>query len=392
MAVMLILWAHLSSGGDITYPGLAGRLFFGVRTIGWAGVDLFFVLSGFLITGILLDTRGDSHYFRNFYMRRSLRIFPLYFGVLIGIFLIFPLFSGTFAQNPRNQIWLWLYCSNFYTALTGGYAGQPNPLGLSLGHFWSLAVEEHFYLAWPLIVYMCGQRSLLRLCVGLSVFAFVIRSTIAWSGGSPYFMTPCRIDAIAMGALVAVLMRSKIPPRVLLRGATVAIVVSVMALLVMFPSTRWNPTKFPMVSFGYSLIGIFFAASLARVVLGAQRGSWLSRAFCNPALRTLGKYSYGIYVFHGLLLLQLSRIVPMAWLYEKTGRYVISAVLHLCIASCVSVLIAWVSWHAYEKHFLKLKRYFESNQASRIIALPVTTAELPPCVAVVDAITEMAEK
>ncbi len=361
LAVLLILWTHFGVGGDITYPGLAGKIFFGVRTIGWAGVDLFFVLSGFLITGILCNARENPHYFRNFYMRRTLRIFPLYFGVLLAVFVILPLVRGSRLGHPSNQIWLWLYCSNFYHAFTGGYAGQPNAWGLAFGHFWSLAVEEHFYLLWPLIVYLCDDRKLVQVCLTLAIMALVLRTSIAIAGGSPYFMTPCRIDAIAMGGVVAVLIRGKISRSVLSAVALWVMVLSGVGLLALYPKTHWDPTLLPMTSLGYSLIGMLFAGMLAKVVLGQERGSILTHAYCNRVLRTLGKYSYGIYVFHGLFLNQINNLVlPLDWLHEQTGMYVVSAFLHFLAASSTCFFIAWLSWHAYEKHFLRLKHFFES--------------------------------
>lgn len=366
LAVLLILWTHFGGGGDITYPGLAGKLFFGVRTIGWAGVDLFFVLSGFLITGILCREKHSPHYFRNFCMRRSLRIFPLYFGVLTAVFVLLPLLSGAFhlLGVPSNQIWLWIYCSNFYDEITGNYAGQPNAWGLTFGHFWSLAIEEHFYLAWPLIVYLCDDRKLIRVCIVLTITAFLLRSWIATAGGNPYHLTPCRMDALAMGGLVALLIRGTTSRSVLSVWSMRLMVICAIGLISLYPATHWDPTLLPMTTLGYSLIGIFSASMLARVVLGLERRSLMSRMYCNPLLRTLGKYSYGIYVFHGMFLFQIDqRVLPLEWLHEKTGMYVVSAFLHFAAASLVSFAIAWVSWHAYEKHFLRLKHFFAARHA-----------------------------
>src|SRR3954466_6828035 len=145
---------------------------------GWVGVNLFFVLSGFLITGILLDAKSSPRYFRNFYARRTLRIFPLYYGVLFVCFAILPLFPGSnsadFLALRSRQGWLWTYCTNIKIVLDGDWKFA-TPL-LDLGHFWSLAVEEHFYLVWPLLVFLLPTRALVKACIGVIVVAGLART------------------------------------------------------------------------------------------------------------------------------------------------------------------------------------------------------------------------
>ena len=145
------------------------RLWAAFQESSWAGVDLFFVLSGFLITGILLDSRHDKRYFLNFYARRTLRIFPLYYAVLVIAILIVPAVMG-FSKLPElysrlvaNQLWLWTYLQNF------AQASGPHALP-GFGHFWSLAVEEQFYWVWPLAVFLLPRRHLFRLCITLCAF------------------------------------------------------------------------------------------------------------------------------------------------------------------------------------------------------------------------------
>jgi len=157
LAILLVLARHTANelqpgrGLDVAVKR--------VLQVGWSGVDLFFVLSGFLITGILLDARGGRHYFRNFYMRRSLRIFPVYYGSLFVTFAVLPFFVATplFAVLQRNQLWYWTYLVNVLSPLTGG-TGTP----YNTAHLWSLAVEEQFYLLWPAVVWVSGPRRLLR--------------------------------------------------------------------------------------------------------------------------------------------------------------------------------------------------------------------------------------
>src|SRR5262249_16513822 len=138
---------------------------------GGSGVTLFFVLSGFLVTGILLRQRGRPGYFRNFYARRVLRIFPLYYTAL-GVILVLGLLApGLQARLPcvfDNQLWLWIYCNNVFEFIRG----QAYPI---VGHFWSLAVEEQFYLVWPPLVLLLGHRWLPYLCTVCMLSAYMTR-------------------------------------------------------------------------------------------------------------------------------------------------------------------------------------------------------------------------
>src|SRR4051812_26438531 len=159
--------------------------FTGFLQNGWAGVDLFFVISGFLITGILLDAKGTPHYFRNFYARRVLRIFPLYYGFLAIMLLVLIVIrtSGWNANGGldglwRAQPWLWTYTANFWIARQRDWSTWSEvviPL-------WSLSVEEQFYLVWPLIVFRFSPRHLVRICLGVMVAALVLRLVLTAHG------------------------------------------------------------------------------------------------------------------------------------------------------------------------------------------------------------------
>ncbi len=173
IAVMMVMVHHLFLTKVYPVPERVEML---VHS-GWMGVDLFFVLSGFLITGILLDAKHGPHRFINFYMRRVLRIFPLYYGVLAFFLIFLPLLSVMLGGGPsflrsmvaeldpiRVHQWrLWLYLQNF-----GGSWKLFN-------HFWSLAVEEHFYLFWPAVIFFTSERGALRACCVAVVVAICCR-------------------------------------------------------------------------------------------------------------------------------------------------------------------------------------------------------------------------
>ena len=181
------------------------KLFTAITAMGWTGVSLFFALSGLLITGILLDSRGHNGFFRSFYLRRTLRIFPLYYAFVAGIvFVAAPLaWSAEWAADVRTGQWpYWLYVSNWT---------QPFKIDVhGMTHLWSLAVEEQFYLIWPLLAYALGRRGLAKLAVAMIVTAPIIRYGLR-AGGLPidatYFFTFARWDALAAGALLAAMIR-----------------------------------------------------------------------------------------------------------------------------------------------------------------------------------------
>src|SRR5437588_9009399 len=172
LAILLVMGYHFGQDADGGGTAL-GPFLSPVFGVGYHGVDLFFVLSGFLITGILLDMKDRPRYFRNFYIRRILRIFPLYYAVLFCLLVLLPLLVTPpvfpFAEAQRRQAWLWLYASNIYHAWTGHW----RLTGFS--HLWSLAVEEHFYLIWPVVIFFCRARGALVVSAACLVASLACR-------------------------------------------------------------------------------------------------------------------------------------------------------------------------------------------------------------------------
>jgi len=195
-----------------------------VMTYGWAGVDLFFVLSGFLITGILLKSKGAANYFGTFYMRRVLRIFPLYYAVLIAVFLAAPHLPAAAQEAvPRpDDRWLYfVYLTNWLVLWHGTWG--PNVVG----HFWSLAVEEQFYLVWPFIVFVLPERRVAIASIFLAVAALIVRLVwIAHTGPAQALAiaTVTRMDSLALGALGAILIRRGLNAALLRVTASLAVV------------------------------------------------------------------------------------------------------------------------------------------------------------------------
>lgn len=350
---------------------------------GWVGVDLFFVLSGFLITRILADAKGNEHYFRNFYMRRSLRVFPLYYGVLIVTCLLIPLF-GLGAIEPGKQSWLWTYGLSLYPMFTGAEFRLGNDMHLLFTHFWSLAVEEHFYLVWPLLVCFMRRKALMRLCVGLCVLAFCARVVCVKLGAATpvmYEVTFLRMDGMLAGSWAALAIRGPlgIAPLATLawRGLFAAGAVLAAVGVYAHGMTRANRV---MQTVGFSALAVFFACAVLLIV-ARPKARLVSGVLGCGALRWLGKYSYGLYVYHGLLLPMFDRVwFPVPTNLPLTSPAFIGALAwHVLASTAVSVVLAVVSYHLFEKQFLKLKRFFpgavETSQAPSVPRNPTDTSD-----------------
>ena len=333
---------------------------------GWVGVDLFFVLSGFLITGILLEAKGSTHYFRNFYARRILRIFPLYWGFLFVYFVILPRVvsiapGSPFATVPGIQPWFWLYASNMLSLVPGAII----PPGLN--HFWSLAVEEQFYLIWPAIVFALSMKTLERTCIALVVAAlafrlFLLTTPFHHTGG--YVLLPARIDTLAIGAWLAIIARDAARRDIVERWAPRAFVVALVALVIAnLPDVRMFGYGVSMQTVGFPLLAVI-AASLISIGTGkAEKNARIRSFFSSRMLVTAGKYSYAMYVFH----LPLVILLEIAGLHMRTlsgGRPpgILAALAYSVLLSLATFLVAFASWHLYEKHFLKLKRLFPRRE------------------------------
>jgi len=336
------------------------RVWRGLQESSWAGVDLFFVLSGFLITGVLLDSCQDKGYFRKFYARRALRIMPLYYAVLTLILVVIPALGGSrlpalYSKLTEHPFWLWTYLENFVQSK------GPHQLP-GLGHFWSLAVEEQFYWFWPILVYFTSRRGLLRLCVAICLLEPALRMALLHFGFSEWAvreLTFARMDTLLYGAIAALLLRE---PTFLTRRrywAPLVIAMSLAALAWIAFHKGFIPYEAPKtVVVGYSALGVLFAAFVYACASNTRTlGSLMSVSF----LRWFGKYSYAVYVFHPpLLLVYGATIAP----HIRCGRVQSAAICFLTVTA-VSAALAWISWIAFESRFLKLKRYFEYGGEER---------------------------
>jgi len=326
------------------------------------GVDLFFVLSGFLITGLLLDSKGSAGYFRNFYARRTLRIFPLYYFVLALLFVVLPRLTALpppLEEARSHQGWLWTYGTNFFIATKGSWALT------YVSHFWSLAIEEHFYLLWPLIVFSVRRAILERICLCIIGAALALRIGLTVGGFNELsisVLTPCRVDTLCVGALLAAMARREAGPAPLVQGSTRAAVVLAaisVALGAWCATTHLGLAVLHPVR--TTLYAMFFGA-LTLMSVQDQAHSLVARFFHASWLRTLGKYSYGVYVYHGILAQHMHQVQVQERLATLLGGHARGMVAYAVVGVCVSLLVAVLSYELFEKRFLAAKRFFESRR------------------------------
>ena len=348
-----------------------------ISGVGWVGVDLFFVLSGFLITGILYDAKASRrHYFRNFYARRVLRIFPLYYLflaiVLIALPLLMPLHSSDYHVLHTNQIWLWPYLTNIWIALRDGW----NIDLYGTGHLWSLAVEEQFYLVWPFVVLAFGRRSLMRICAACVVGALALRVTMNATGTDPfvaYTFTPARVDALAIGALLALAMRHPADRARVIRYAPVVATACIVPIAGVIALRHGFSGFDPWVEgFGLTPLALLFAALIA-MTLAAPATSLLHRWPEGKLLRALGRYSYGLYVLHWPIATWLAWQTSIgSYVPDIAGSQLADRLAFTLVASVLTTSAAVISWHLYERQFLKLKSRFpyRTSVAAARDALP----------------------
>jgi peptidoglycan/LPS O-acetylase OafA/YrhL len=299
-----------------------------VTGFGWAGVDLFFVLSGFLITGLLLDARHRPDYYRRFYARRARRIFPLYLLYVAVLAVVAP---GAWLP------WYLTYTLNVRIALANGWA----PAVVGTAFFWSLCVEEQFYALWPAVVRRLDDRTLVRLCGVLAVVALLARLWAVRAGHpfAAYVLLPARMDGQALGAAVAVLSRHPGGLDRLARWAPGATALAALALAALIARTHyagWDTAL--MQTVGYTSTAV---ASIALLVLAvARRAGVCDRLTMLAPLRYAGRRAYGLYVLSGVA----------ALLAEALGLpHGATTVLGVALA----FVLAEASWHLIERPALE---------------------------------------
>lgn len=345
IAILLVIMMHCRF---IAVPAtLAQSGVFQLISIGWVGVDLFFALSGFLITRILLTTRQHENYFSNFYARRALRIFPLYYGFLAIAYFIAHSENapeGFQQSSALAEASYFVHLQNWIPFLDV----LPAPI---LVVFWSLAVEEQFYLVWPLIVLLMGRSPHFgKVCIALWFVTIFARSSYINAGHSgAYYLTFCRLDGLLLGAYVAVL-QIRHGSLQQFQDAALKITISAGAAIILLRAINgeFHATNVLVLHFGMPLLALLFASLIVLAITAHAEGR-LRKGLRNEWLCFFGKISFGMYVFHMLF------VTFYTYLDFLPDNFWLAEVIFLPLVLVSTVILAWLSYKYFESPFLRRK-------------------------------------
>ncbi|HLK29466.1 MAG TPA: acyltransferase [Puia sp.] len=337
---------------------------FKIFSFGWSGVDLFFVLSGFLITGKLLSSVNHQGYFINFYRNRILRIFPLYYTVLI-IFYVGVLFfvrqehltNVAFYKGHWKSFFLFM---QNWTFLNDGF-----PKDKYLLHFWSLALEEQFYLVWPFIIYFLANRKIFSMVLIILVLtALALRCLFFFSNPSSstqqYFSlnTFCRMDSFVAGALVCYLYYSKIKINSIVVNLAIAFsIAGIVSSIYIWKSASFYENPF-LQTLGFSLIAFFYAGILYKLLQPEE--TMLIKILSAKWLIFFGKISYGLYIFHWLVSITLYHVINNWGTLHLTNNHLIMNIISTIACIILSIGISVISFYYFESYFLSLKKKIDA--------------------------------
>jgi peptidoglycan/LPS O-acetylase OafA/YrhL len=360
IAVVLVMALHLfkRAGYFTEHPILEGFITF--TTVGWVGVDIFFTLSGFLITSILLKSKTDQHYFKNFYVRRALRIFPLYYAAILFVLFFAPKVEEEFTNQLSTALPIMLlYQQNWALMFKDFHITQ------YLGITWSLAIEEQFYLIWPFIVYKLDREKLVKFSIGYIVLSIIARTlgTLLWpdlpqASTFFYYTSFARFEEMLFGGLLATFLTYDGAHEKVKRYALPLFLASFAVFVALhFLSLPGSPhpehASLPLTLGGYTTAALF-TLGLIGIFITYPPQNLFRRFFANPVLTFLGKYSYSMYLFHMTAALIL---LDVFWHSELRGWK--PFILYPLTTYIATIIIALLTWNLLEKHMLGLKKYFE---------------------------------
>jgi peptidoglycan/LPS O-acetylase OafA/YrhL len=334
LAALLVLVCHFPAfwpAGSL--EGIKDK----VAVIGQGGVSLFFSLSGFLITRILLSTKEAPGYFKNFYIRRTLRIFPLYYGFLVFYYFIYPLIAGEPFAPFVQQIYYWIFMQDFSTTFRWVSSGPEI--------VWSLAIEEHFYLFWPLLVFILSKRKLANSLIALIMLSTVLRLILSFNTNyQVYYFTFCRLDELSLGSLLAIVLTDRPDKR---RAFSFAALFTVTAIATFALWKNYSGSSLPVIQVvKYNVVSVMFASFLG-LVLSIQPGNFLARILRSGFLVFTGKISFGLYIWHWTCFVLFNKYIHIA-----------NGPLRMLATFAVTYLVATLSFYYFESYFLRFKDRF----------------------------------
>jgi peptidoglycan/LPS O-acetylase OafA/YrhL len=318
--------------------------------LGWSGVSCFFVLSGFLITGILVDAKDTENYYAAFYARRALRILPAYYITIFAIIAI------GIARKSDISDWPYFvaYLQNFPYSIASSAEAVRFPLEGS--HTWSLAVEEQFYLLWPFVVMAVSQKTLMRIAIALIVFSPIFRWLAFQTTGhwfASYSLLPCQADMLAWGAMAA-LLNWKRDRAVIER---VALYSAAIFLCLIVALSFYKPIVQLFVSFKGSVFYGLLGATYLSWIIVAQSGGRLTKLLELPPLRYLGRISYGLYLYHWPIFLIIDDL-----------RMPYGPAFIVALKLSLTFLLAAISYALIEQPLLNMKdKLFPPTRSAEIL-------------------------
>lgn len=316
--------------------------------IGQTGVVLFFVLSGFLITRILIATKNNQDFFRNFYARRAFRIFPLYYLFLIIYYFIVPLINNTPIIHFSNSWYVWIYLQNFADTFHWQYVDGPP-------HYWSLAVEEHFYLFWPLIVFYVKETKLTNIIYMLILISWLTRIVLIINGFGAAHFTFSNVDALAIGALLALKEWNYGLESFSVKYFFTCFSIGVLSLLLIWVFVQGESVFFIQVIRSTFLGFLYY--SFIGFVIALNEDNFFKKILTSNFLLFTGKISYGLYVYHQLIIHSYFDVF-------KTGYQILDFVICMLLVYGISSL----SFYLFELQLLKFKKYFTYKNKVEIIS------------------------
>lgn len=338
IAALMVMVFHFFNNIQTTSPILI--LIKKFAFIGQTGVSLFFVLSGFLITRILINSKKSDHFFLNFYIRRALRIFPLYYLFLVIFYFLLPVLDNTNIVPFGQQIYFWVYLQNIAMTFRWGEVGPQ--------HFWSLAVEEHFYFFWPFLIYYLNVKRIKIAIWMIILIAFLVRLFMVSHHIEVFYFTLSRMDELAVGALLALwelkgkLQESESKKFIWLFG------------LILIPTfILWYFTsgmKIDLIQIVKFILLAFCYFCFIGFAITCKANHWMKKILQQKFLLYSGKISYGLYVYHPLCFLIVNK-------YFKSSSIIIDFITSFIFC----YVIASLSYYLFESLFLSFKKKFSYN-------------------------------
>jgi peptidoglycan/LPS O-acetylase OafA/YrhL len=366
--LMVVVFHYLAQQGAVAGGGLTSILQ-RVVLMGWSGVDLFFVLSGFLIGGILVEARNSPSYFKTFYTRRFFRIIPIYYLWILAYVVLVGVAGAVLRAHSNSGVIMApgmpIYAQFFFlqNLMVFPFAGLA---GAWFGHLWSLAVEEQFYLASPLVVRLLSTR-MLTIFLACVIAAVPLLRVVLLVGhtnaGLVSVLMPCRADSLAIGMLAAVLWRRERFREWLSNQS--GILYSILATLFagVVALWKWSPQSqtLGMESIGFTWMAAFYVVILLLALV--RREGPIARLARMAWLRELGRVSYCVYIIHLVVNVVchslLRRAPPATSDWRGAAVTVFSAFATYCIA--------WISWKVFEGPLVRLGHSFKYQPATGMV-------------------------